>query len=58
MTFLVDANVLCEATRPAPDARAIGWLRRHERDLAADPAVLGEIRFGIEFLPAAARRRR
>jgi len=58
VTFLVDANVLSEATRPAPDARVVEWLRRHERDLAVDPVILGEIRFGIELLPAGGRRRR
>jgi hypothetical protein len=58
VTFLVDANVLSEATRPSPDPRAIEWLRRNERELAVDPVILGEIRFGIELLPAGARRRR
>jgi hypothetical protein len=58
VTFLVDANVLSEATRPSPEPRAVEWLRRHERELAVDPVILGEIRFGIELLPAGARRRR
>ncbi len=58
MTFLVDANVLSEATKPAPESNAIEWLRRNERDLAVDPIILGEIRFGIHLLPAGKRRRR
>lgn len=58
MTYLVDANVLSEATKPAPEPRALAWLRRNERDLAIDPFVLGEIRFGIHLLPAGRRRRR
>jgi hypothetical protein len=58
VTFLVDANVLSEATRPSPEPRTVEWLRRHERELAVDPVILGEIRFGIELLPAGARRRR
>lgn len=58
MTYLVDANVLSEATKPAPEPRALAWLRRNERDLAIDPIVLGEIRFGIHLLPAGRRRRR
>ena len=58
MTYLVDANVLSEATKPEPDSRAIEWLRRNERELAVDPIVLGEIRFGIYLLPAGKRRRR
>lgn len=58
MTYLVDANVLSEATRPAPDARALAWLRRNERDIAVDPVILGEIRFGILLLPRGRRRQR
>ena len=58
MTFLVDANVLSEATRPAPNSKVIEWLRRNERELAVDPIILGEIRFGIHVLPAGKRRRR
>ena len=58
MTYLVDANVLSEPTRPAPDARVVGWLKRNEPALAVDPIILGEIRFGIHLLPAGRRRRR
>jgi len=56
--FLVDANVLSEATKPAPDARAIDWLHRNEREMAVDPVILGEIQFGILLLPPGKRRRR
>lgn len=58
MSYLVDANVLSEATRPEPSARVVAWLRRNERDLVVDPIVVGEIRFGIHLLPAGQRRRR
>lgn len=56
--FLVDANVLSEATKPAPDPRVLAWLARHEREIAIDPIILGEIRFGIFLLPAGKRRAR
>ena len=56
MTCLVDANVLCEATKPGPDPRVIEWLTRHERDLVVNPVVLGEVRFGILLLPSGRRR--
>ena len=39
--FLVDANVLSEPTRPLPDAKVVDWLRRHEREVAVDPIILG-----------------
>ena len=58
MTYLVDANVLSEATKPKPSARVVDWLRANERDLAVDPIILGEVRFGICLLPEAKRRRR
>jgi toxin FitB len=58
VTYLVDANVLSEATKPIPDSKAIEWLRRNERELVVDPIILGEIRFGIHLLPAGKRRRR
>jgi predicted nucleic acid-binding protein len=56
--YLVDANVLSEPTRPNPEAAVVAWLRRHERVLAVDPIILGEIRFGILLLPRGKRRTR
>ena len=56
--ILVDANVLSEATRPAPDAQVMDWLSENEADLVIDPIVLGEIRYGILLLASGARRRR
>ncbi len=58
MKLLVDANVLSEPTKPAPDARVIAWLRQHERDLAVNPIILGELEYGILLLPASRRRTR
>jgi predicted nucleic acid-binding protein len=56
VTYLVDANVLSEATKPVPVVRVVDWLRQHERELAIDPVILGEIRYGILLLPAGRRR--
>jgi predicted nucleic acid-binding protein len=58
VTCLVDANVLSEATRSAPDPRVLAWLRRRERELVVDPVVLGEIRYGILLLRRGRRRER
>jgi predicted nucleic acid-binding protein len=57
-TYLVDANVLSEPTRPEPDSRVLHWLARHQQEIAVDPVILGEIRFGILLLPAGKRRAR
>ena len=58
MKFLVDANVLSEPTRPRPDPKVVAWLRGQEREIAVDPIILGELRFGIELLPPGGRRKR
>ena len=44
--------------KSAPDPKAVEWLRRNEGELAVDPIILGEIRFGIHLLPPGKRRRR
>lgn len=58
MRYLVDANVLSEPTKPTPHAGVIDWLKRHERDIAVDPIILGELRYGILLLPSGKRRTR
>jgi predicted nucleic acid-binding protein len=58
VTFLVDANVLSEATKPNPDSRIVDWLRDNQAALLVDPIILGELRFGILRLPRGARRKR
>lgn len=57
MTYLVDANVLSEATKPVPDAGVVEWLRENEREIVVDPIILGEIRFGVLLVPGVRRRR-
>jgi len=54
--YLVDANVLSEPTKPTPDQRVVAWLRAHEPDIAVDPVILGELRFGILILPRGRKR--
>jgi toxin FitB len=58
MKFLVDANVLSEPTKSAPDARVVTWLSDHEGDLAVDPIVLGELYFGVLVMPDGRKRAR
>jgi toxin FitB len=54
--YLVDANVLSEPTKPSPDLQVVDWLRTYERDLAVNPVILGELRFGILILPMGKKR--
>jgi predicted nucleic acid-binding protein len=54
--YLVDANILSEPTKPTPDPRVVAWLRANEPDIAVDPVILGELRFGILILPKGRKR--
>lgn len=56
MKYLVDANVLSEPTKPSPDPRVVDWLHAHESEIAVDPVILGELRFGILILPRGKKR--
>ncbi len=48
MRYLVDT--LSETTRASPDPGVVEWMRDHEAEIAVNPVVLGEIRFGIRLL--------
>ena len=56
MKCLVDADVLREPTKPSPDPRVVAWLHAHEPEIAVDPVILGELRFGILVLPRGKKR--
>ena len=56
MTYLVDANVLSELTKPRPNANVVAWLRANEAELAVDPIIVGEVRLGILLLPKGKKR--
>jgi toxin FitB len=56
VNFLVDANVLSEATKPQPASSVVDWLRKHDRRLVVNPIVLGELEYGILLLPVGRRR--
>lgn len=56
MTYLVDANVLSEPTKPAPSPAVLDWLRRNEDEFVVDSVVLGELCIGVLSLPAGRKR--
>jgi predicted nucleic acid-binding protein len=58
MKFLVDANVLSEPTKSAPNARVVTWLTDHERDIAVDSIILGELYVGVLAMPEGRKRAR
>ena len=58
MKYLVDANVLSEGTKPAPQSMVLDWVQAHEQELAVNPIILGEVEYGILSLPRGQRRAR
>lgn len=56
MKFLIDANVLSESSKPAPNPKVWDWLEAHETDSVIDSIILGEVLVGIQLLPRGRRR--
>lgn len=56
MTYLVDANVLSEPTKPAPSSKVVDWLSANQRNLVVDSIILGELCIGILALPRGRKR--
>jgi len=54
--ILLDTNVLSELTKPQPDPRVVGWLRRSAPALALPTIAVAEMAFGIEKLAEGRRR--
>ncbi len=57
MIFL-DTNVISELMRRAPDPGVVGWLERHDAELALSTIVIGEIAYGVEKIAPEQRARR
>jgi toxin FitB len=56
MKYLLDANVLCEPTKPVPVQKALIWLQANVLDCVIDAIVLAEIWQGIDALPQGRKR--
>ena len=57
MKYIVDANLLSEATKPDPAPQVLEWLRLNEQNFAVTPVVLGELEYGILLLPSSRRKK-
>jgi predicted nucleic acid-binding protein len=57
MTFLADANVICEPTKSQPSAKVCAWLSANSEEIVIDAVVLGEIWDGIASMPDGKKRR-
>ena len=57
--ILVDANVVSEPLRPAPEPRVAEWLDAQALETLYPSAItVAELRFGVHSLPAGLRRER
>jgi predicted nucleic acid-binding protein len=57
MTYLADANLICEPTKSQASALACQWLDEHGADIVIDAVVLGEIWDGIVALSDGRKKR-
>jgi len=57
MTFLADANLICEQTKSQASALVCQWMSDHGTEIVIDAIVLGEIWDGIAALPEGRKRR-
>ena len=59
MSFLLDTNVVSEWLKPRPNPGVVSWLATVNEDHTCLSVVtVTELRYGIERLPAGARRKR
>jgi predicted nucleic acid-binding protein len=59
LSYLVDTNVISELTKPNPNAQVERWFSERDAGLLfLSVLTLGELRKGIESLPAGAKRQR
>jgi toxin FitB len=56
--YLVDTNILCDDSKPAPDARIGDWVRKNEALIYVSAVTLGEIQRGIAYLDEGAKKRK
>jgi predicted nucleic acid-binding protein len=57
MKYLLDTNVVCEATSKHPEATVVKWIEAHAHDCFLSSVSLGEIWKGLHRLPDGKRKR-
>lgn len=57
MAYLLDTDVLSESSKPQPNPHVLAWLDAHDHELYLSTISLGEMRKGLELLPAGKRRK-
>ena len=56
MIWLLDTNVVAEASKPIPDSKCVAWLAARRGQCVLSAITLAEIRYGIERLPEGKRK--
>ena len=57
MKYLLDTNVVCEATAKHPHATVLAWIEAHAHECFLSSVSLGEIWKGLHRLPEGKRKR-
>lgn len=57
MKYLLDTNVVCEATGKHPDPTVLAWIEAHAHECFLSCVTLGEIWKGLHRLPEGRRKR-
>lgn len=58
LKYLLDTNTISEPARPSPNRRLLEQLERHAEGIAIAAPVWHELLFGLQRLPASAKRTR
>jgi|688.fasta_scaffold272256_4 predicted nucleic acid-binding protein len=57
MNYLLDINVICEATAKLPETTVLAWIEAHDHECFLSSVSLGEIWKGLHRLPEGKRKR-
>jgi toxin FitB len=57
MKYLLDTNVVCEATAKQPEERVLAWMDAHAQESFISSVSLGEIWKGLHRLPEGKRKK-
>ena len=56
MTWLLDANIVSETSKPKPDANCVAWLKARRGQCRLSTITMAELRYGIERMPEGKRK--
>lgn len=51
MKWLVDTDVASQASKPRPERRVLGWLKRNARDCFLSQLTVAELAYGVAVAP-------